>query len=82
MISFVVEYYAAWSGTDEDRIMSYYAENVTIQFAGRFMQGHSAMSPSSWNVRLFGPSGHPSILNRVISGRFDTHYPDPHGRPC
>ena len=45
MISFVVEYYAAWSGTDEDRIMSYYAENVTIQFPGSFMQGHSAMSP-------------------------------------
>jgi hypothetical protein len=41
MISFVVEYYAAWSGTDEDRIMSYYAESVTIQFPGRFMQGLS-----------------------------------------
>src|SRR5215471_4413268 len=41
--SFMIEYYAAWGGTDEDRIMSYYAENVTIQIPGSLMQGHSAV---------------------------------------
>src|SRR3954451_16584066 len=35
--SFINEYFGVWQGTDEDRIMSYYAENVAIQFPGRFM---------------------------------------------
>src|SRR5262245_57123191 len=39
--SFMIEYYAAWGGTDEDRIMSYYAEDVTIQIPGSLMQGQS-----------------------------------------
>src|SRR5215475_9710197 len=41
--SFMIEYYAAWGGTDEDRIMSYYADNVTIQIPGILMQGKSAV---------------------------------------
>ena len=41
--SFMVEYYAAWGGLDEDHIMSYYADNVTIQIPGSLMQGKSAV---------------------------------------
>src|SRR5215470_17085230 len=41
--SFMIEYYAAWGGTDEDRIMSYYANNVTVQIPGSLMQGKSAV---------------------------------------
>ena len=41
--SFMVEYYAAWGGTDEDRIMSYYADDVTVQIPGSLMQGNSAV---------------------------------------
>ena len=33
--SFIKEYYGAWGGTDEDRIMSYYAENVVLQISGK-----------------------------------------------
>jgi PAS domain S-box-containing protein len=39
----MTEYYAAWGGTDEDRIMSYYADNVTIQIPGSLMQGRLAV---------------------------------------
>src|SRR5262249_30033017 len=41
--SFMIEYYAAWGGTDEVRIMSYYADNVTVQIPGILMQGKSAV---------------------------------------
>ena len=41
--SFMIEYYAAWGGTDEDCIMSYYADNVTVQIPGSFMQGKTAV---------------------------------------
>lgn len=41
--SFIKEYYDAWSGTDEDRIMSYYAENVVLQIPGTLMEGKEAV---------------------------------------
>src|SRR5262245_30716903 len=41
--SFVHEYYQAWGGTDLDRIMSYYAENVVLQIPGLFMEGRDAV---------------------------------------
>src|SRR5262245_23898648 len=41
--SFMSEYYAAWGGRDEDHIMSYYADNVTVQIPGSLMQGKSAV---------------------------------------
>src|SRR5262249_30407671 len=41
--SFIYDYFDAWSGTDEDRIMSYYAEDVTVQIPGTLMQGRSAV---------------------------------------
>src|SRR5215813_3336914 len=41
--SFIKEYYDAWGGTDEDRIMSYYAENVVLQIPGLLMEGKEAV---------------------------------------
>src|SRR5262249_24258612 len=41
--SFIHEYYDAWSGTEEDRIMSYYAENVVLQIPGLLMEGKEAV---------------------------------------
>ena len=41
--SFIIEYYTAWGGTDEDHIMSYYADNVTVQIPGSLMHGNSAV---------------------------------------
>ena len=37
--SFIHGYYDAWSGTDEDRIMSFYAEDVVLQIPGTLMEG-------------------------------------------
>src|SRR5262245_25008897 len=41
--SFIHEYYDAWGGTDLDRIMSYYAENVVLQIPGLLMEGKKAV---------------------------------------
>jgi hypothetical protein len=41
--SFIHEYYRAWGGTDLDRIMSYYAENVVLQIPGLLMEGKEAV---------------------------------------
>src|SRR5262245_18238764 len=41
--SFIHEYYEAWGGTDLDRIMSYYAEDVVLQIPGLLMEGKEAV---------------------------------------
>ena len=41
--SFINEYYDAWGGTDLDRIMSYYADDVVLQMPGLLMDGKQAV---------------------------------------
>src|SRR5499426_1023259 len=41
--SFIEEYYDAWSGTDLDRIMSYYNDDVVLQIPGLLMEGNEAV---------------------------------------
>ena len=41
--SFIHEYYDAWSGTDLDRIMSYYSDDVVLQIPGLLMEGKEAV---------------------------------------
>jgi PAS domain S-box-containing protein len=41
--SFIQEYYDAWSGTDLDRIMSYYSDDVVLQIPGLLMEGSEAV---------------------------------------
>src|SRR5499426_1910401 len=41
--SFIHEYYTAWGGTDEDLILSYFAENVVLQIPGLLIEGKEAL---------------------------------------
>jgi ketosteroid isomerase-like protein len=41
--SFIHEYYDAWGGTDEDRILSYYSVDVVLQIPGTLMEGKEAL---------------------------------------
>ena len=67
--SFMVEYYAAWGGTDEDRIMSYYAENVTIQIPGSLMQGHSAVREQFVRPFITAFAGNRHFVKNIVFGR-------------
>ena len=54
--SFINEYYGAWSGTDEDLIMSHYSKNVVLQIPGTLMEGREPSASSSF--------GHLSLHSR------------------
>jgi uncharacterized protein (TIGR02246 family) len=41
--AFVSEYFAAWQGTDIERIMRYYSDDVLLVFAGTIMAGKAAV---------------------------------------
>ena len=67
--SFMVEYYAAWGGTDEERIMSYYADNVTVQIPGSLMQGKSAVLEQFVRPFIAAFPGNRHFVKNIIFGR-------------
>src|SRR5215471_14931939 len=67
--SFMVEYYAAWGGTDEDHIMSYYADNVTVQIPGSLMQGKSAVRDQFVRPFIAAFPGNRHFVKNIIFGR-------------
>jgi PAS domain S-box-containing protein len=67
--SFIGEYYEAWHGTDEDRIMSYYAENVTVQIPGSLMQGRSAVREQFVRPFITGFPGNRHVVKNIIFGQ-------------
>src|SRR6516162_7888695 len=67
--SVMVEYYAAWGGLDEDRIMSYYADNVTVQIPGSLMQGKSAVLEQFVRPFIAAFPGNRHFVKNIIFGR-------------
>jgi len=41
--AFIDEYFKAWEGTDEDRILSYYSESVSLEIPGTIINGKAAL---------------------------------------
>ena len=67
--SFMMEYYDVWSGTDEERIMSYYAENVTVQSPGTLMQGKSAVREQFVRPFITAFPGNRHVVKNMIFAR-------------
>jgi len=67
--SFIYEYFDAWRGTDEDRIMSYYAENVTVQIPGTLMQGKAALREQFVRPFITAFPGNRHVVKNWIFGR-------------
>jgi SnoaL-like domain len=67
--SSIYEYFDAWAGTDEERIMSYYAENVTVQIPGILMQGKSAVREQFVRPFITGFPGNRHVVKNWIFGR-------------
>ena len=66
---FMIEYYAAWGGTDEDRIMSYYADNVTIQIPGSLMQGKLAVREQFVRPFIAAFPGNRHFVKNIVFGQ-------------
>jgi PAS domain S-box-containing protein len=89
--SFFHEYYDVWGGTDEDLIMSYYAENVTIQIPGSLIHGNSAVREQFVRPFITAFPGNRHVVKNMIFGRgvvlieftFEAHHKGPFdGRPA
>jgi PAS domain S-box-containing protein len=67
--AFINDYFGAWQGTDADRIMSYYAADVTVQIPGVFMQGRAAVREQFVRPFITGFPGNRHVVRNWIFGR-------------
>jgi steroid delta-isomerase-like uncharacterized protein len=66
--SFIHDYYDAWGGTDMDRILSFYAENVVLQIPGLLMEGKEAVCDQFAVPFTIAFPGNRHIVNKMVFG--------------
>jgi steroid delta-isomerase-like uncharacterized protein len=67
--AFIHEYFGAWLGTDEERIMSYYAEHVVLQLPGTLLNGKEAVREQFVRPFITAFPGNRHIAKNMIFGR-------------
>jgi len=67
--AFIDEYFEAWSGTDEERILSYYAETVTLEIPGMLINGKSDLRDQFVRPFVAGFPGNRHITKNIIFGK-------------
>src|SRR5215813_9519070 len=66
--SFLNEYYDAWSGTDLDRIMSYYSDDVVLQIPGLLMEGNEVVREQFARPFTTAFPGNHHLIKNMIFG--------------
>src|SRR4029450_4288089 len=67
--AFIDDYFEAWSGTDEDRILSYYAETVSLEIPGMVMNGKAVLRDQFVRPFIAGFPGNRHITKTMIFGK-------------
>jgi ketosteroid isomerase-like protein len=67
--AFIAEYYKAWSGTDEDHILSYYAEAVSVELPGMLLNGKAALRDQFVRPFIAAFAGNRHIVKNMIFGK-------------
>jgi len=67
--AFIDEYYQAWGGTDEDRILSYYAESVSVELPGMLINGKAALRDQFVRPFIAAFAGNRHIVKNMIFGK-------------
>jgi steroid delta-isomerase-like uncharacterized protein len=67
--AFIHEYFGAWQGIDEERIMSYYAEHVVLQLPGTLLNGREAVREQFVRPFITAFPGNRHVANNMIFGR-------------
>jgi predicted ester cyclase len=66
---FIDEYFKAWEGTDENRILSYYAETVSLEIPGMLIHGKAALRDQFVRPFIAGFPGNRHIVKNMIFGK-------------
>ncbi|HTT18881.1 MAG TPA: ester cyclase [Candidatus Sulfotelmatobacter sp.] len=67
--AFIDEHFKAWQGIDEDRILSYYAETVSMQIPGMLMNGKAALRDQFVRPFIAGFPGNRYLVKNTFFGK-------------
>ena len=67
--AFIEEYFQAWSGTDEDLILSYYAETISLEIPGTIIKGKVALRDQFVRPFVAGFPGNRHVVKNMIFGK-------------
>jgi len=63
------EYFRAWEGTDEERILSYYSDDVTVAIPGLLIEGKAALRDQFVRPFISAFPGNRHVVKNVILGK-------------
>ena len=66
--AFFDEYFEAWSGTDEDLILSYYSETISLEIPGMIINGKTALRDQFVRPFVAGFPGNHHVVKSMIFG--------------
>ena len=66
--AFIEEYFEAWSGTDEDLILSYYSDTISLEFPGTIINGKVALRDQFVRPFVAGFPGNHHVVKSMIFG--------------
>ena len=67
--AFIDEYYKELHGTDEDHILSYYAETVSVELPGMLINGKAALRDQFVRPFIAAFAGNRHIVKNMIFGK-------------
>src|SRR5215467_13169591 len=67
--AFIDEYFEAWRGTDENRILSYYADNIALEIPGILIKGRAALRDQFVRPFVAGFPGNRHIVKNILFGK-------------
>jgi len=67
--AFIEEYFRAWEGTDEARILSYYSDTVTVAIPGMLIEGKAALRDQFVRPFIAAFPGNRHVVKNMISGK-------------
>jgi steroid delta-isomerase-like uncharacterized protein len=67
--AFIDEYFKAWEGTDEDRILSYYSDTVSLEIPGSIINGKAALRDQFVRPFIAGFPGNRHVVKNLICGK-------------
>ena len=67
--AFIDEYFKAWEGTDENRILSYYSETVSLEIPGAIISGKTALRNQFVRPFVAGFPGNRHVVKNMIFGK-------------
>ena len=67
--AFIDEYFRAWEGTDEERILSYYSDTVTVAIPGMQLEGKAALRDQFVRPFIAAFPGNRHVVKSVIFGK-------------